>query len=1372
MSILSSILDSNDESYNSFSNNPDVRTWHTWYTNDSPGMWQKVTYLDVATLFGTDHQVSDLINKNVFIFTDFWIFSKSLYRMHLIYSKCLKKFQPYRIPKTLEDYEKQFNRLRNHVNHLWHKELEYNPSSFFWAVMLTNSENKYEYMNNLRLKYWSTNQGIICLSQAKIVIDKCNGIFNELKESIVNLSNKEIDLIAKELSAFNTQESRTCIEELKSIIDSDFYKYYQLSEEEMMKIVSDEKFNSEALIVTPIGSLHFLHIAIHLGYLNVVKHLIEQKNVPYNLMVQKENTTVSPFWIAVRSNKIEIVKYLLNYCNNDLDRLIPDQDYEPFAKEIIFTNKLEILKILINISDKFKKLCQIRLHLAALNGSVEMGNYLVEGVQASISFQNDKILKSSSLRNAILYGETAFLKFLVDKCGVDPEKVIEFPPHETYEGLTPLTQAILCGSFEIIKYLIEIKKVDPQQEQTEGKYAGYTPLLFAIDLGQIEIVQYLIEEANVNFVEPVRIYDGITPLHYALRETRFNIFAYLVEKKKVDCNILNFQGETPLYYATKKNLFIFIIYLIKYLNIDPTIPMGHNPMAKLSKEGFTPAWCASLYGNPEILGLFFQEFRFKLQHILQTGIFKGDSLLDPAARHGQLNVLKYLKKIFPQEFSELSPRAAIIATKNCQLETVKFFTEECNINPFKSFNKNTSSLFLHAVHHSKIEIVRYFTQNSASYNLIYFSTGEDLKTLLVYLSKMEEGDLKRELLNFVNKLKTPNLEITGISLNSLIELLKKPSPKKNINEMLDSEQIKTDLSQIDQDQFINLLEALENQFKITKANKNPRLEEFVSSLLPLFVNKLNHSMDPKLIDRTVERIVDMIPVQTMQIKGFLLQNITPNQALIKLLIIVGTQRQKGRWNISYEIICDWRTKILKSEEGTRETWTELLNLFKEFDIDAPIRKTNKGKGKLKKRKTQKKQSNVQNRNENWHDSFKAKIQGGLIDPESERKLVESGKNQFIDKLNEINIQQLKYLETKINKFQSNISKAESQMREQECIVEATNTQFGQLASYINRLHSEKEKLNTKKTQIENEFDKNLSDRSIPLSHQKLIDLIQTSSENLTTNFIDFLNQQKNSYKEIKIEFAIKLRALNNEISRLNNEISLSKEKKRMLDVPFPINSVHNLGNNYIDRVSQIWTEGRKAIEDGRSTQEINKIQAQMNAELKNCESQYYDNIEKTLATRIYDSTASTRKTAKKIEKMEKKLRFHEEETARLKNELEETKRELAALRNASTFHPTLPASVELSKGIVVELLKQQNHNFIQLLKLIDQEGSILRSVQDLVLALSFVGYRNTVLIGSSHVKYSHDDGSYVTIANHGNESKPEEVQSVLNAIYSQLSKKQ
>ena len=106
-------------------------------------------------------------------------------------------------------------------------------------------------------------------------------------------------------------------------------------------------------------------------------------------------------------------------------------------------------------------------------------------------------------------------------------------------GDTPLHDASQSGHLEIVKYIVEEVKVNPEVMDNYGE----TPLDDASWGGHLEIVKYLVEEVKVN---PETLdNNGDTPLHRASRYGRLEIVKYFI-RHDVDTSMKNNKDETFL----------------------------------------------------------------------------------------------------------------------------------------------------------------------------------------------------------------------------------------------------------------------------------------------------------------------------------------------------------------------------------------------------------------------------------------------------------------------------------------------------------------------------------------------------------------------------------------------------------------------------------------------------------------------------------------------------------------------------------------------------------------------------------------------------------------------------------------------------------
>ena len=165
------------------------------------------------------------------------------------------------------------------------------------------------------------------------------------------------------------------------------------------------------------------------------------------------------------------------------------------------------------------------------------------------------------------YGKTSSVRWLIEKEKQDKEKQYSDEinyEHEFYQNDTPIHIASKNGHLEIVKYLIENRKVN---KEIKGWY-GKTPLHYACEKGHQPIVEYLIlQRANVNVKDDY----GWTPLHYACATGQASIVEYLISKgANIEAMDDTFAGWTPLHLASLYG-YADIIKFILSKNINKNI---------------------------------------------------------------------------------------------------------------------------------------------------------------------------------------------------------------------------------------------------------------------------------------------------------------------------------------------------------------------------------------------------------------------------------------------------------------------------------------------------------------------------------------------------------------------------------------------------------------------------------------------------------------------------------------------------------------------------------------------------------------------------------------------------------------------------------
>ena len=233
------------------------------------------------------------------------------------------------------------------------------------------------------------------------------------------------------------------------------------------------------------------------------------------------------------------------------------------------------------------------LHVACLNASEEMVKYVIEKCHcdpritnsegALVKYLTEECRCDLQIKNcqgalalhiACAVGSLRIAR-LVSKCDVNTglSNEWDFRSMKLVPGDTPLHIACLCDSIEIVKYLTEECRCDPQIKNCQGALA----LHIACAVGSLRIAR-LVSKCDVNTglsnewdFRSMKLVPGDTPLHIACLCNSIEIVKYLTEECCCDPQIRNLEGDTPLHIACQYKEDMIVKYLIEECHCDPQI---------------------------------------------------------------------------------------------------------------------------------------------------------------------------------------------------------------------------------------------------------------------------------------------------------------------------------------------------------------------------------------------------------------------------------------------------------------------------------------------------------------------------------------------------------------------------------------------------------------------------------------------------------------------------------------------------------------------------------------------------------------------------------------------------------------------------------
>ena len=193
-------------------------------------------------------------------------------------------------------------------------------------------------------------------------------------------------------------------------------------------------------------------------------------------------------------------------------------------------------------------------------------------LQAQIALEKQSILHALESNNLIkpidfepdLFkackeGKISSVRWLIEKEDEEKDKPYEDENNymlEFYENDTPIHIAAKHNNPEIVKYLIEKRRVSKEIKGWQGK----TALHYASEKGHAQIVEYLLsKKANINAKDDY----GWTPLHYACSSGQLEIVKILISAgAKINERDNTFAGWTPLHLASLVGNIDIVNYLI------------------------------------------------------------------------------------------------------------------------------------------------------------------------------------------------------------------------------------------------------------------------------------------------------------------------------------------------------------------------------------------------------------------------------------------------------------------------------------------------------------------------------------------------------------------------------------------------------------------------------------------------------------------------------------------------------------------------------------------------------------------------------------------------------------------------------------------
>ena len=465
-------------------------------------------------------------------------------------------------------------------------------------------------------------------------------------------------------------------------------------------------------------SLDFLksafQMAIETSNLYIVEYFISH---PERIDLTSENIIEFIISNALKMRSTKLLKYVV--ANNKLKKsdietiflYCCEHDYKSLLSSIINNDNIQ------EFTDENGK-CQY-LKLAYQSHSMEVFLYLLTLLGSPV----DKYY--STIHSAINDGNLPYVKLLYDYDLVEATDMV-YDYDCRSKILIPLHTACKASQFPIIKYLVEIAKVDINAADENCN----TCLHIASKKGNIQLIKYLLQQTNIQ--KDAKNQEDMTPLHIACYYSKFDAVKCLVEEGGVDLKVCDKANLTPFAIAYTQHDHPILEYLKSVMKIPPPPPnlsfkfanlieredlesikylveyLGYDVERKITM-GQTPLHIAVNRMNLAIVKYFIEEHHANIEIEDEKGM---TPFLAACAR-GDIEIIKYIYEVAhanAQATANHKFNALHIACIQGNFPLFHYLIQTVKLDPNNKDNDGETSLHI-ACHNSKsIDIVKYLVQ--------------------------------------------------------------------------------------------------------------------------------------------------------------------------------------------------------------------------------------------------------------------------------------------------------------------------------------------------------------------------------------------------------------------------------------------------------------------------------------------------------------------------------------------------------------------------------------------------------------------------------------------------------------------------------------
>ena len=213
------------------------------------------------------------------------------------------------------------------------------------------------------------------------------------------------------------------------------------------------------------------------------------------------------------------------------------------------------------------------LHCISYFGIVEVADIMIKMNKWDVNETDDAGM--TPLIWAAKYGNGGVVGLLLQEKRIQPDQ------EDTNHGRTALTWAAENGNEGVVRLLLGRKDVNPDSSSKSGR----TPLSWAAENGHEGVVKLLLGRGDVN----PNSSDGYnrTPLLWATGKGREEMVKLLLGQEDVNPNIPDRYGQTPLLWAAGNGEEGIVKLLLGLNDVRPDSPSasGRSPLAWATKNG-------------------------------------------------------------------------------------------------------------------------------------------------------------------------------------------------------------------------------------------------------------------------------------------------------------------------------------------------------------------------------------------------------------------------------------------------------------------------------------------------------------------------------------------------------------------------------------------------------------------------------------------------------------------------------------------------------------------------------------------------------------------------------------------------------------------